>query len=151
MQKVTTFLMFNNQAEEAMSFYTSIFKDSSIVSTMPGPDGGIMGGSFEIAGQRFDCFNGGPTFKFAQGISLMVNAETQDEIDHLYESLSEGGEQQPCSWLTDKFGVSWQIVSPILMKLLSDPNQEKAGRVAQAMFKMTKIIIADIEAAAASE
>jgi predicted 3-demethylubiquinone-9 3-methyltransferase (glyoxalase superfamily) len=151
MQKVTTFLMFNDRAEEAMNFYTSIFKDSSIVSTMPGPDGGIMGGVFEINGQRFNAFNGGPTFNFAQGISLMVSAETQDEINHLYESLSEGGEQQPCSWLTDKFGVSWQIVPPILMKLLSDPNQEKAGHVAQAMFKMTKIIIADLEAAAASE
>ena len=149
MQKVTTFLMFDDQAGEAMEFYTSIFDDSKIVSTMPGPGGKVMGGSFEIDGQRFNCFNGGPKFKFEQGISLMVSADTQDEIDHLYDSLSEGGEQQPCSWLVDKFGVSWQIVPPILMKLLGDPDREKAGRVMNAMFKMTKIIIADLEAAAA--
>lgn len=144
MQKITTFLMFNNRAEEAMNFYVSIFKDARIVSTMPGPDGSVMGGTFEIAGQRFNCFNGGPTFKFAQGFSLMVNAETQDEIDHLYDGLSEGGEKQPCSWLVDKFGVSWQIVPPILLKLLFDPDREKAGRVTKAMFKMHKIIIQDL-------
>jgi predicted 3-demethylubiquinone-9 3-methyltransferase (glyoxalase superfamily) len=140
--------MFNDQAEEAMNFYTSIFKDSRIVSTMPGPDGKVMGGSIEIEGQHINCYNGGPKFHFSQGISLMVRADTQEEIDHLYESLSEGGKQEPCSWLDDKFGVSWQIVPPILMKLLADPNREKADRVAQAMFKMTKIIIADLEAAA---
>ena len=149
MQKITTFLMFNDQAGEAMSFYVSVFKDAKIVSTMPGPGGGVMGGSFEIAGQRFNCFNGGPKFKFEQGMSLMVSAETQGEIDHMYDGLSEGGEQQPCSWLIDKFGVSWQIVPPILGKLLGDPDREKAGRVMQAMFKMHKIIIADLEAAAA--
>ena len=140
--------MFNNGAEEAMKFYTSVFKDSRITGTLPGPDGGVMGGGFEIEGQSFYAYNGGPYFKFSQGISLMVRAETQDEIDHLYESLSEGGEQQPCSWLVDKFGVSWQIVPPILMQLLGDPDREKAGRVMQAMMKMTKIIIADLEAAA---
>lgn len=143
--------MFNDQAEEAMNFYVSVFKDNDakILGTMPGPGGKVMGGSFEIAGQRFICYNGGPTFRFEQGFSLMVDAETQDEIDYLYETLSDGGEQQPCSWLVDKFGVSWQIVPPVLLRLLSDPDSEKAGRVAQAMFKMTKIIIADLEAAAA--
>ena len=149
MQKITTFLMFNDQAEEAMNFYTSVFKDSKIISKIPGPGGLVMGGSFEIAGQRFMCYNGGPKFTFEQGFSLMVDAENQDEIDYLYDTLSEGGEQQPCSWLIDKFGVSWQIVPPVLLKLLSDPDKEKAGRVAQAMFKMKKIIIADLEAAAA--
>lgn len=149
MQKITPFLMFNDQAGEAMEFYTSIFKDSRVLSSMPGPDGKVMGGSIEIEGQRINCFNGGPKFSFSQGISLMVNAETQEEIDHLYESLSEGGKQEPCSWLDDKFGVSWQIVPPILGKLLGDPDREKAGRVMNAMFKMTKIIIADLEAAAA--
>ena len=109
-----------------------------------------MGGSFEIAGQRVNCYNGGPHFTFSQGISLMVSAETQAEIDHLYESLSEGGEQQACSWLVDKFGVSWQIIPPILMQLLSGPDREKAGRVMEAMMKMDRIIIADLEAAAAS-
>ncbi len=151
MQKITPFLMFSEGAIEAMEFYTSIFKDSRIVSTLPGPDGSVMGGSIEIEGQRINAYNGGPHFSFSQGISLMVSAETQDEIDHLYDGLSEGGEQQPCSWLVDKFGVSWQIVPPILMRLLSDPDKAKAGRVMNAMFKMTKIIIADLEAAAASE
>jgi len=151
MQKITTFLMYNDQAGEAMNFYASVFKDAKIVSTMPGPDGKVMGGSFEIEGQLFNCFNGGPKFNFSQGISLMVRAETQEEIDHLYDTLSEGGKQEPCGWLDDKFGVSWQITPPILMKLLSDPDREKAGRVAQAMFKMTKIIIADLEAAAAGK
>ncbi len=149
MQKITTFLMFNDQAEKAMNFYVSVFKDAKIINTMPGPGGKAMGGTFEIAGQRFNCFNGGPKFKFAQGMSLMVNAETQEEIDHLYESLSEGGKQEPCAWLDDKFGVSWQIVPPILGQLLGDPDREKAGRVMNAMFKMTKIIIADLKAAAA--
>lgn len=149
MQKITPFLMFSEGAVEAMEFYTSIFKNSRILSTLPGPDGSVMGGSIEIEGQRINTYNGGPHFSFSQGISLMVSAETQDEIDHLYESLSEGGEQQACSWLVDKFGVSWQIVPTILMQLLSDSDKEKAGRVMQAMLKMTKIIIADLEAAAA--
>ncbi len=143
--------MFNDQANEAMQFYTSIFHDARIVSTMPGPDGNVAGGTIEIEGQRITMYNGGPKFNFSQGISLMVNAETQEEIDHLYESLSEGGKQEPCAWLDDKFGVSWQIVPPILGKMLGDPDREKAGRVAQAMFKMTKIIIADLVAAAAGE
>jgi len=141
--------MFNDQAEEAMNFYTSLFDDGKIVSTMPGPGGSVMGGTFEIAGQSFKCFNGGPTFKFEQGFSLIVNAETQEEIDYLYDSLAEGGEKQPCSWVVDKFGVSWQIVPPILLKLLFDPDREKAARVTEAMFKMHKIIIKDLEAAAA--
>lgn len=140
--------MFNDRASEAMDFYTSVFKDGKIISTMPGPDGKVMGGTFEIDGQRFTCFDGGPKFHFCQGFSLMVRAETQDEVDYLYETLSEGGKQEPCGWLDDKFGVSWQITPPILMQLLGDPDREKAGRVAQAMFKMTKIIIADLEAAA---
>lgn len=145
--------MFNDQAGEAMEFYTSIFPNSTIVSSMPGPDGQVMGGSFEIEGQRFNCYNAGPhpNFKFSQGVSFMIYAETQDEIDHFYEKLSEGGEQQPCGWLADKFGVSWQVTPPLLMRLLSDPDREKAGRVTEAMFKMRKIVIADLEAAAAEE
>ena len=150
MQKITPYLMYNDQAGEAMNFYVSVFKDAKIVSTMPGPDGKVMGGSFEIEGQRFNCFNGGPKFNFSQGFSLMVRAETQEDVDYLYDKLSEGGKQEPCGWLDDKFGVSWQITPPILLKLLSDSDPEKAGRVAQAMFKMTKIIIADLEAAAAA-
>ncbi|MBK8464620.1 MAG: VOC family protein [Chloracidobacterium sp.] len=151
MQKITTFLMYNDQAGEAMNFYVSIFKDAKIVSTMPGPDGKVMGGSFEIEGQRFNCYNAGPhpNFVFSQAISLMIYVESQDEIDHFYEKLSEGGEQQPCGWVVDKFGVSWQVTPPLLMTLLSDPDREKADRVMQAMFKMKKIVIADLEAAAA--
>ena len=140
--------MYNDQAEEAMNLYTSVFKDGKIISTFPGPDGKVMGGTFEIGGQQYSCYNGGPTFHFSQGFSLMVRADTQEEIDHLYESLSEGGNQQPCGWLDDKFGVSWQITPKMLMESLTDPDREKANRVAQAMFKMTKIIIADLETAA---
>ncbi len=143
--------MFNDQAGEAMEFYASVFKDAKIVNTMPGPGGQVMGGSFEIEGLKFNCYNADPhpNFKFSQGVSFMIHAETQADVDHYYEKLSEGGEQQPCGWVADKFGVSWQVTPPILMRLLSDPDREKAGRVTEAMFKMKKIIIADLEAAAA--
>lgn len=150
MQKITPFLMFNEGAVEAMEFYASIFKNAKIVSKLPGEDGKTMGGTIEIEGQRIHTYNGGPHFSFTQGFSLMFGAETQEEVDHLYESLSEGGEQQACGWLKDKFGVSWQITPTILMRLLSDPDKAKAGRAMQAMLKMTKIIIADLEAAAGS-
>ena len=140
--------MFNDQAGEAMEFYTSIFPNSRIVSRMPGPDGKVMGGSIEIDGERINTFNGGPKFKFEQGISLMVSVETQEEIDLIYDGLAtDGGDAQPCSWVVDKYGVSWQIVPPMLMRGLGNP--ETAGRVAEAMFKMHKIIIKDLEAAAA--
>lgn len=150
MAKITSFLMFNNQSAEAMEFYTSIFPNSKIIATMPAPDGSVAGGSFELDGEPFNCYNVGPhpDFAFSQGISLMIYADTQSEIEHYYEKLSEGGMQQPCGWLKDKFGVSWQVTPPILMKLLADPDREKADRVAQAMFKMTKLNIADLEAAA---
>lgn len=142
--------MYNDKAVEAMEFYVSVFPNSRIVGRMPGPDGQIMGGSFDLDGQPFNCYNAGPhpDFAFSQAVSFMISAETQDEIDHYYEKLSEGGLQQPCGWLKDKFGVSWQVTPPILMKLLADPDREKAGRVTAAMFKMQKLIIADLEAAA---
>ncbi|MGH9949859.1 MAG: VOC family protein [Pyrinomonadaceae bacterium] len=151
MQKITPFLMFNDQAVEAMEFYVSIFKNSRVVSTMAGPDGKPNGGAFEIDGQRFDCYNAGehPNFKFSQGVSFMIRAETQDEIDYYYEKLSEGGEQLPCGWVADKFGLSWQVTPPILMQLISDPDREKAGRVTEAMFKMKKIDIQALRDAAA--
>lgn len=150
MQKVTTFLMYQERCHEAMEFYASVIPNCKIVSTMPGPDGNIAGGSFEIDGQRFNCYQSGPhpNFQFSQAISLMIEANTQDEIDLLYDGLSDGGEQQPCGWLVDQFGLSWQITPHVLMRLLSGPDREKAGRVTEAMFKMTKIIIADLEAAA---
>ena len=148
MPKITPFLMFNTGAGEAMTFYTSVFKDSKILGKMPGPNGSVMGGTIEIEGQRIQMFNGGPHFSFSQGISLFVNCETQSEINDKYEKLSEGGEKQPCGWVVDKFGVSWQIVPPILGQLLGDKDREKAGRVMQAMLKMHKIVIQDLKDAA---
>ncbi|MEP7076649.1 MAG: VOC family protein [Acidobacteriota bacterium] len=148
MQKITPFLMFNDKAGEAMEFYTSIFKDSKIISKMPGPGGAVMGGSIEIEGQRINTFNGGPHFTFTPGISLFVTCETQEEIDDKYERLSAGGRQDRCGWLIDKFGVSWQIVPPVLGQLLGDSDREKASRVMQAMLKMNKIIIQDLKDAA---
>jgi len=137
--------MFNDKAEEAMNFYASIFKNSKIVNTMPGPNGSVMGGTVELDGQQLMTFNGGPHFSFSQGISLFVKAKTREEIDHLYEELSVGGEKQQCGWVTDKFGVSWQIIPPILGELLGDRDREKANRVLQAMLKMKKIDIAELK------
>ncbi|KXK05981.1 MAG: 3-demethylubiquinone-9 3-methyltransferase [Acidobacteria bacterium OLB17] len=143
--------MFNDQAAEAMEFYAAVFPDCRVVNTVPGPDGRRLGGTIEIAGDKINIFNGGDSFSFANGVSLQVRAETQEDIDRIYDGLaSDGGEEQPCSWVKDKFGVSWQVVPSILLQLLSDPDREKAGRVTQAMFKMKKIIIADLEAAAAA-
>lgn len=141
--------MFESGAGEAMDFYVSIFKNSKIISTTPGPDGKAMGGSFELEGQRFNAFNGGPHFSFSPGISQFVSCETQEEIDYFYEKLSEGGEKQPCGWLKDKFGVSWQIIPPILGELLSDADREKAARAMNAMLKMQKIDIQALKEAAA--
>lgn len=147
MQKITTFLTFDHQAEEAVDFYTSIFEDSRIVSTRrygeagPGPEGSLMTASFELAGQPFMALNGGPSFSFAQGISLFVDCETQEEVDELWEKLSEGGEKGPCGWLTDKFGVSWQIIPRALGEMLSDSDPEKSQRVMTAMLQMGKIEI----------
>lgn len=146
MQKITTFLTFKDQAEEAARLYTSIFKDSKIEEVMRAGDA-VLGVSFRLAGQQFNAMNGGPSFSFAEGISLFVNAETQEEIDTLYAKLSEGGEQQPCGWLKDRFGVSWQIVPPILGRLLGDRDPEKAQRVLQAMLQMHKIDIKALEQA----
>ncbi len=149
MQKITTFFMFESRAGEAMDFYVSVFKNSRIVSTFPGPNGSVLGGIFELEGQRFNAFNGGPHFRFSSGTAQFVSCETQDEIDHYYEKLSEGGEKEPCGWLKDKFGVSWQVVPPILGQLLADPDREKANRVMQAMMQMQKFDIQGLENAAA--
>lgn len=147
MQKITTFLTFQDQAEAAVHFYCSIFNNSKLVSIMPGPNGVFLGASFQLEGQAFIALNGGSRFAFSQGISLFVSCETQAEIDELYDKLSEGGEQQPCGWLKDKFGVSWQIVPPILGKLLQDENREKANNVMQAMLQMHKIDIPTLQKA----
>ena len=145
--------MFNDQSEEAMNFYSSVIPNCRIVATIPGPDGKVAGGTFEIEGQRFNCYNAGdhPDFRFTQGISLMIEANTQDEIDRLYDGLSDGGLKQPCGWVKDQFGVSWQITPRMLMQNLSDPDREKSKRVFEAMMKMHKIIIADLDKAYAGK
>jgi predicted 3-demethylubiquinone-9 3-methyltransferase (glyoxalase superfamily) len=146
-KKITTFLTFDDRAEEAIEFYTSIFDDSRILSTTrygeagPGPAGSLMTATFELAGQEFVALNGGPSFSFAQGISLYVDCQTQEEVDELWERLSAGGEQGPCGWLTDKFGVSWQIIPRALPELLGDDDAEKSQRVMEAMLRMGKIEI----------
>ena len=144
MQKVTPFLWFDGKAEEASKFYTSIFKNSKVISTMPGP-GGIMSATVDIEGQQLTLFNGGPMFKFTEAISLFVLCETQEEIDEKWEKLCEGGQPSRCGWLKDKYGLSWQIIPPVLGKLLSDPDREKSKRVMDAMLKMDKIIIKDLQ------
>jgi predicted 3-demethylubiquinone-9 3-methyltransferase (glyoxalase superfamily) len=147
MRKITTFLTFNDQAEEAINFYTSIFENSRVVSTTrygdagPGLKGSLMSATFELAGQEFIALNGGPSFTFAQGISLFVSCDTQDEVDELWDKLSEGGEKGPCGWLTDQYGVSWQVIPRALGEMLNDEDPERAKRVMNAMLQMTKIEI----------
>lgn len=145
MQKIIPFLWFNDQAEEAMNFYISIFKNGKVKhSSKLGEDGKLMTGTFEIEGQTFQVLNGGPMFSFSPAISFFVNCENQEEIDEIWEKLSEGGEKQRCGWLKDKYGISWQIVPPILGSLLGAPNRTKANQVMQAMLQMDKIIIMDL-------
>ena len=146
-QKIVTFLWFNNNAEEAVNFYTSVFTNASVKNTSrygdnaPMPKGTALVVSFELEGQTFMALNGGPTFHFTPAISLMVNCTTQDEVDNLWEKLSEGGRKDQCGWLTDKFGLSWQIVPTIIGELMSDKDRNKSNRVMQALMKMTKIEI----------
>ena len=139
--KIAPFLWFDDNSEEAMKFYVSIFKNSSILSTMPGPKGEVMGGTFELDGLRLMAFNGGPDFKFTEAISLFVDCDNQLEIDELWEKLSKGGEKSRCGWLKDKFGLSWQIVPTVLGDMLGDDDPEKSGRVMKAMLKMGKLDI----------
>ena len=153
MPKITPFLWFNDQAEEAMNFYTAIFKKSKIGSVSrygeggPGQPGSVMTATFELDGQEFMVLNGGPLFTFTEAISFFVNCETQAEVDELWEKLTEGGEESQCGWLKDKYGLSWQIVPSALAELLNDPDAEKAGRVMNAMLQMKKIDIAGLRAA----
>ena len=151
MQKITPFLWFDNNAEEAMNFYTSIFKDSRIKGVSrygdagPGPKGTVMVGSFELLGQEFTALNGGPQYKFTEAISFVVSCESQGEVDELWEKLSEGGEEGRCGWLKDKFNLSWQIIPTALGRLMQDKDPEKSKRVMQAMLKMNKIVIKELE------
>jgi predicted 3-demethylubiquinone-9 3-methyltransferase (glyoxalase superfamily) len=157
MQKITPFLWFDTQAEEAMNFYVSIFKDSKIVSISrypegsPAPAGTVMTTKFELEGQEFVALNGGPTFKFTEAISLVVNCASQEEVDYYWEKLSAGGTEVQCGWLKDKYGLSWQITPTILIELMSSKDPKKNERVMQAMMKMVKIDIETIKRAAAGE
>jgi predicted 3-demethylubiquinone-9 3-methyltransferase (glyoxalase superfamily) len=153
MQKITPFLWYDGQAEEAVNFYVSIFKNSKAISFArygdagPGPKGSVMTAAFQLEGQDFVALNGGPQYKFTPAISFVVNCETQEEVDELWEKLSAGGRKDRCAWLTDKFGVSWQIVPTILSKLLQDKDPEKVKRVMQAMLQMDKIDISRLKQA----
>ncbi len=148
MKKITPFLWFDTQAEDAMNFYVSVFTNSKILSVAPGPNGIASSVSFEIEGQEFMAFNAGPHFKFNEAISMFVNCQTQEEVDELWSKLTaDGGEESQCGWLKDKFGLSWQIIPSALGELLGDKDAEKAGRVMQAMLGMSKIDIAGLRRA----
>jgi len=157
MQKITPFLWFDNQAEEAMNFYVSIFKNSKIVKVTcygeagPGPNGTVMSATFQLEGQTFYALNGGPLFSFTPAISLFVNCETQQEVDELWEKLSAGGKKETCGWLKDKYGLSWQIIPAALGEMLGDKDPQKAGRVMQAMMQMGKIEIEGLKQAYAQD
>ena len=153
MQKITPFLWFDSKAEEAMNFYTSIFKNSKkgritrYGEAGPGPKGTVMSAIFQLDGQEFFALNGGPHFTFSPAISFFVTCETQQEVDEYWEKLSAGGEQQRCGWLKDKFGVTWQIVPSVLDKLLQDKDPAKSARVMQVMMKMDKLDIKRLQQA----
>ena len=153
MQKITPFLWFDGNAEEAMNFYTSIFRNAKVGSISrygeagPGPAGSVLTASFELEGLQFTALNGGPHFKFNEAISFHVACESQDEVDYFWDRLGAGGQIQQCGWLKDKFGVSWQIVPRALGKMLADKDPAKAKRVTEAMMKMQKLDIARLQAA----
>ncbi len=153
MQKITPCLWFDNNAEEAIKFYMSIFKNSKLLEKSyygegaPLPAGTLLTATFQIEGQEFMVLNGGPMFKFSEAISFSIDVKTQDELDYYWNNLLEGGIKQQCGWLKDRYGLSWQIVPSILGKLMGDKDPVKAGRVMQAMLKMEKIIIKDLEKA----
>jgi predicted 3-demethylubiquinone-9 3-methyltransferase (glyoxalase superfamily) len=153
MQKITPFLWFDTQAEEAAKFYISIFRNSKITGTTrygeagPGPKGSVMTVTFNLDGQDFVALNGGPQFKFTEAVSLVVNCETQQEVDEFWEKLSAGGEKSQCGWLKDKFGLSWQIVPTVLGQLLQDKDPAKSRRVMEAMLQMDKLDIKKLKQA----
>ncbi|MCM3901884.1 MAG: VOC family protein [Pyrinomonadaceae bacterium] len=156
-QKITTFLWFDNNAEEAANFYTSVFKNSKVLNTTrygdvgPGPKGTIMTIAFELDGQEFMALNGGPQFKFTEAVSLVVHCQTQEEVDYFWERLSEGGEKVECGWLKDKFGLSWQIVPDVFLELIQDSDTQKSQRVMKAMMQMKKLDIEKVKRAAAGD
>ena len=146
MQKITTFLWFDNQAEEAIRHYSSIFKNGRVVNELR-QGGKLITATFELDGQQFIALNGGPNFKFSEAISLLVNCETQQEIDYFWEKLSDGGSKSQCGWLKDRFGLSWQVVPTALVGLVTDPDPKKSKAVWDALMKMSKIVIADLQKA----
>jgi predicted 3-demethylubiquinone-9 3-methyltransferase (glyoxalase superfamily) len=153
MQKITPFLWFNNNAEEAINFYASVFKDAEIKNVArygdagPGPKGQVMTASFVLNGQEFIALNGGPQFQFTEAVSFVINCENQEEVDHYWEKLSEGGQPSRCGWLKDRFGLSWQVVPTILPQLLKDKDPQRAKNVMLAMMKMDKIEIEPLKEA----
>jgi predicted 3-demethylubiquinone-9 3-methyltransferase (glyoxalase superfamily) len=153
--EITPWLWFDTEAEEAAEFYVSVFPSSRILDVSrygtagPRPEGMVMTVSFELDGQQFSALNGGPEFTFSEAVSFLVDCEDQEEVDHYWKALSEGGKAGPCGWLEDKFGLSWQIIPKALPRLLGDPDREKAQRVMEAMLKMGKIEVAELERAAA--
>jgi predicted 3-demethylubiquinone-9 3-methyltransferase (glyoxalase superfamily) len=153
MQKITSFLWFDNQAEEAMNFYVSIFKNSRVLGVTrygdagPGPKGTVMTAKFQLEGQEFVALNGGPQFKFTEAVSFVVNCETQKEVDEFWEKLSEGGKKSRCGWLEDKFGLSWQIVPTVLVEMYLDKDAAKSQRVMKAMLQMDKLDIKKLKEA----
>ena len=148
MKKITPFLWFDTEAEEAMNLYISIFKNSKVLGVTPGPNGRAMSVNFELEGQEFIGLNAGPEFKFNESISFLVNCNSQAEVDELWEKLTaDGGEESRCGWLKDKYGLSWQIIPTALGEMLGDPNPEKAGRAMQAMLQMNKIDIQALQQA----
>ena len=153
MQKINPFLWFNDQAEDAASFYVSLFKNSKILNVArygeagPGPKGTAMSVTFELAGQKFIALNGGPLFTFTEAVSFLINCETQQEVDELWEKLSAHGKTSRCGWLKDKYGLSWQVIPTALGKMLQDKDPKKSQRVMQAMLQMDKIDIARLKQA----
>ena len=147
MQNITTCLWFDNEAEDAASFYVSVFEDSQILDTThygeagPGPEGTVLTVSFRLRGQEFMALNGGPDFKFNEAVSFQVSCESQEEVDRFWDTLSDGGEESQCGWLKDRFGLSWQVIPTALPKLLSDPDAQKSQRAMEAMLQMRKIDI----------
>jgi predicted 3-demethylubiquinone-9 3-methyltransferase (glyoxalase superfamily) len=154
MSKITPFLWFNNNAEEAMNFYCSIFKNAKVGKVSrygdagPGPKGTVMSATFELDGQEFFALNGGPLFPFTEAVSFYVKCETQAEVDYYWEKLLAGGKPSQCGWLKDRFGLSWQIVPNRLGELLGDKDPKRANAAMRAMLKMSKLVIADLEKAA---
>lgn len=154
MQRITPFLWFDTEAEEAANFYVGIFENSEVTNIArygesgPGPAGGVMTVNFRLDGQEFVALNGGPHFKFTEAVSFVVNCQTQEEIDRVWAALADGGEEVQCGWLKDRYGLSWQIVPSVLGDLMSDPDPEKSQRVMQAMLGMVKLDIASLQHAA---